>query len=80
MSVESGSVRIRWHLLEAGQSRLSLTYEERGGPPVSDLTHTGFGSRLFDASFASPAEGSIVVDYPRTGAVCRIEMAGIFAA
>jgi two-component sensor histidine kinase len=80
MSVESGTVRIRWRLLEAGQPRLSLTYEERGGPPVSELTHRGFGSRLFAASFASPAEGSIVVDYPSGGAVCRIEMAGVAAA
>lgn len=81
LSVESGTVRIRWRLIEtAGGQRLSLSYRESDGPPVNDATHRGFGSRLFAASFASPAEGSIVVEYPRTGALCRIDMTGVAPA
>jgi hypothetical protein len=57
-----------------------LTYREAGGPVVQPTAHRGFGSQLFAASFSSPAEGRITVDYPPTGAVCRIEMSGLTRA
>ena len=78
MSVASGTIKIRWRLIGSDEEpRLSLKYDEANGPTVTAPTHKGFGSRLFAASFASPTEGSIVVDYPSTGANCIIEMTGV---
>lgn len=76
MSVEGGHIAIRWHIEEAQSGRrLLIHFEESGGPPVSPPAHRGFGSRLFAASFASAGEGTIALDYRRSGLVCEIETA-----
>ena len=78
MSADAGTVTIAWSLASVeGEPRVVLTYREAGGPPVAPPAHKGFGSQLFAASFSSPAEGRITVEYPPTGAAARIEMAGV---
>jgi two-component sensor histidine kinase len=71
---------MRWQLTGGTERpRMSLVYEETDGPSVDAPTHRGFGSRLFSASFSSPEDGSIVIDYPVSGARCTIEMSGVVA-
>ena len=78
MSADAGTVTIAWSLASVeGEPRVVLTYREAGGPPVAPPAHKGFGSQLFAASFSSPAEGRITVEYPPTGSAARIEMAGV---
>ena len=73
---ELGTVSIRWRNLEEldRPRRLVLKFEEAGGPPVTPPVHRGFGSRLFAASFASPEEGKLAINYLPSGVICEIEI------
>ena len=47
LSTAAGSVRIRWCIRPAGGApKLSFTWQERGGPPVTKPLHKGFGTVL----------------------------------
>jgi PAS domain S-box-containing protein len=47
LSAPKGRVEVRWG---RDGDQLSLTWRERGGPPVAPPTRRGFGSRLLEAS------------------------------
>lgn len=77
LSSEGGTVALTWkHLLDDASRAKSvcLTFNEQGGPDVTPPSHTGFGSRLFAASFASPKDGRLRISYPKSGVVCEIEI------
>lgn len=47
LSVAEGRVEIRWRLEPAeGEPRFVLTWEESGGPPVTEPSRSGFGTRV----------------------------------
>lgn len=78
LSSEAGTIEIRWHLLDGPcDPHAVIEYKEANGPAVTPPTHKGFGSRLFAASFSSPKEGRIIVEYPSSGVVCRIEIGAL---
>lgn len=74
LSSDTGTVSIRWWTSVDKPPRLFLKFEEAGGPHVTPPVHRGFGSRLFAASFASPEEGKIAINYRPTGVICEIEI------
>jgi PAS domain S-box-containing protein len=75
LSVEVGSVDLRWHVVhEGGAYRFSLTWAEQGGPTILEQpTRRGFGSRLIERSFASEVGGEVRLTYAPTGLTCRLE-------
>jgi PAS domain S-box-containing protein len=65
-----GQVAVAWHV-ERGPDgpRLHFRWQESGGPPVSEPTRAGFGSRLIKM-LATDFDGELDVRYPPTGVVC----------
>ncbi|MCR5877247.1 sensor histidine kinase [Phenylobacterium sp. J367] len=71
LTVATGSVEIRWTIED---SRLKLTWQERGGPPVTPPTRRGFGSRLIERSLQGEMRGEAVLDFAPAGLVCRVTL------
>jgi len=74
LSVPEGSVTVVWHVDPGAQHRLTLHWEERGGPPVSPPARQGFGSRLIAASLKSDLHGEARLDYRPSGLVCVLTL------
>jgi PAS domain S-box-containing protein len=76
LSAPRGHVRIAWSVVPGGaHPRLSLTWTESGGPPVSPPTRRGFGSRLIERGLAAELSGEANIEFRPEGVVCRIEAA-----
>ncbi|KMO31728.1 histidine kinase [Methylobacterium variabile] len=69
LSVPAGQVALTWGVAEG---RLSLRWQERGGPSVVPPTRTGFGSRLIERSLARELDGTVSLSFPREGVICTI--------
>jgi two-component sensor histidine kinase len=68
LSSAAGRVTISWGLED---NLLNLLWRERGGPPVKEPTHKGFGSRLIAQSLGAH-NGSTDVRYEAAGVTCLI--------
>ncbi|MGO4570885.1 PAS domain-containing sensor histidine kinase [Microvirga sp. 2TAF3] len=74
LSNPTGEVHLTWSIEQAAKSpRLSLRWEERGGPLVCPPTRRGFGSRLIERSLAHELEGEVKIEFARTGVICTVE-------
>jgi two-component sensor histidine kinase len=74
LSVPEGSVTVVWHVDPGAMHRLTLHWEERGGPTVSPPARQGFGSRLIAASLKSDLAGEARLDYRPGGLVCVLTL------
>jgi two-component sensor histidine kinase len=74
LSAPGGNVTVVWHVDPAARHRLTLHWEERGGPRVQPPSRTGFGSRLIAASLKSDLAGEARLDYRPTGLVCVLTL------
>jgi two-component sensor histidine kinase len=74
LSVPDGTVTVVWHVDPGALHRLTLHWEERGGPKVSPPSRAGFGSRLIAASLKSDLNGEARIDYRSTGLVCVLTL------
>ncbi|SDM89116.1 PAS domain S-box-containing protein [Methylobacterium phyllostachyos] len=74
LSTPGGRVDVAWSLtgVEA-DAVLSISWCERGGPPVSPPTRKGFGSRLIERGLVSAVDGRIALTYPPEGVRCVVE-------
>ena len=72
LSGDGGSVSIRW-LVEGGVLRIE--WKERGGPPVREPDHRGFGSRLIERGLAGDLGGRAALAFEPDGLACTIEAA-----
>jgi len=74
LSLPVGQVRIDWSVAPGTAApRLTLTWTETGGPPVSPPSRRGFGSRLIERGLAAELSGEARIDFLPQGVVCRIE-------
>ncbi|MBV8686966.1 MAG: PAS domain S-box protein [Alphaproteobacteria bacterium] len=73
LSAPSGSVAIRWRV--AGEDRLLLDWDERGGPPVAPPSKRGFGTRMIERALDGEAGGGATLEFRREGVRCRISAA-----
>jgi PAS domain S-box-containing protein len=68
LSVPEGSVSIFWETFDEGNApQLSFSWQEAGGPPVSQPSKRGFGSRLIEHSFGQHPGGAVKLEYPSEG-------------
>jgi PAS domain S-box-containing protein len=65
-----GRVAIRWR---STGDRLSLVWQEVGGPPVSPPTKRGFGTRMIERSLASELDGEVSIRFEPGGLVCTVD-------
>lgn len=52
---------------------LHLSWTERGGPPVTPPSSSGFGTRLLTRSLAAELRGQVSIAYHQDGVVCTID-------
>jgi PAS domain S-box-containing protein len=70
LSAPEGQVTLAWALAPAGDV-IELAWREQGGPPVSEPTALGFGSRLL-AGLAGELGAPADIRYDPTGLICRL--------
>ncbi len=74
LAAPGGAVTVVWHVDPGAPHRLTLHWEERGGPTVSPPARKGFGSRLIAATLKSDLAGEARVDYRPSGLVCVLTL------
>jgi PAS domain S-box-containing protein len=72
LSNAEGRVTLAW-AYDADTRVLTGDWRERGGPPVSEPTRKGFGSRLIERSLRGELHGAAVMDYRSDGLRCVLE-------
>jgi PAS domain S-box-containing protein len=74
LSVPAGKVSIAWRLEGGrGKRRLSLSWQESGGPPVTPPVEKGFGHLVIERMAAEALQGQVTLEFPREGLVWRLE-------
>ena len=71
LSAPDGRVDASWSSFE---DRLTLTWKESGGPPITPPTTKGFGTKIITASLSDPRRGKVVFDWRPEGLICTLEM------
>jgi two-component sensor histidine kinase len=71
LSAEDGRVDITWRV-DAPESRLHLTWRERGGPGVQEPTARGFGTRVIEASFRDQLGAEFALKFEPSGLLCTV--------
>jgi len=72
LSGAHGQVTLAW-TVEANELR--VTWTEQGGPPVTQPTRRGFGSRLLERGLAAELEGEVRLSFDPGGLICTIRAA-----
>jgi PAS domain S-box-containing protein len=70
LSGAAGRVTIIWRAAEDG--RIELSWRESGGPPVTQPSSRGFGSRLLTQGLAAELGFGARLEFAPTGVTCRI--------
>jgi PAS domain S-box-containing protein len=74
LSQPEGKVSILWSRSDAPEGpRLTLTWTESEGPPVSPPTRRGFGTRMIERGLAAELGGSVTIDFAPGGLICTVE-------
>jgi two-component sensor histidine kinase len=74
LSNDSGRVLVVWDVVEAPESqRLTMSWSERGGPPVLPPKRKGFGTRLVSRGLAAELGGTVDLSFAAEGVVCTID-------
>jgi PAS domain S-box-containing protein len=70
LSEDRGSVTIRW---QSDDDRLKVEWKESGGPPVSEPTRSGFGTRMIERGLAAELGGLVRIHYEPDGVRCEVD-------
>jgi two-component sensor histidine kinase len=71
LSEPDGTVSIRWQFCEEA-SKLRLTWQEKGGPPVRPPERSGFGRAMIETVVSRALEGDVNLSFPTKGVRCVI--------
>ena len=75
LSVPEGRVAVRWRALpEAPKPQLLFEWREHGGPPVSNPSRRGFGTRFVVGSISSELQGTARLDFNADGLLCTMQI------
>uniref|UniRef100_B0T6I8 histidine kinase n=1 Tax=Caulobacter sp. (strain K31) TaxID=366602 RepID=B0T6I8_CAUSK len=75
LSDARGHVLVTWRIAPTpGGDRLTIRWQEGGGPSVVPPSHRGFGSRLIERGLAQDLNGEVHVAYDAAGVTCQIAM------
>lgn len=74
LSKDLGRVLVSWDLIDGSQpTRLWFQWQEVGGPPVTQPTRRGFGTRMIERALAQEIGGTAEIDYRQRGVVFTAE-------
>jgi PAS domain S-box-containing protein len=71
LSEPDGQVSVRWQFCEEA-SKLKLTWQERGGPPVAPPERSGFGRAMIETVVGQALDGDVTLSFPTKGVSCEI--------
>jgi PAS domain S-box-containing protein len=76
LSSPYGRLSVRWQWLPNGaaQSRVTIEWEETGGPIVSDPELPGFGTGIIRELIPHEISGTVDLTFPSVGVRCRLEL------
>jgi PAS domain S-box-containing protein len=74
LSVSGGCVKVNWAVEDKPKPTLRIEWRESEGPPVSQPTRRGFGSRLIERGLAHEFDGEVDLDFDQAGVRCRIDI------
>ena len=74
LSNQTGTVAVTWDVADGADPELTLTWEERGGPPVSPPQQHGFGALMLRRMITRPF-GEVSLDFRPEGLVCVVRLA-----
>ena len=73
LSNASGSIDVRWTVAaEKAASRLTIDWQEHGGPPVTPPSRRGFGTRLVERGISSGPDSKVEMEFAPDGLHCTI--------
>jgi PAS domain S-box-containing protein len=73
LSVPQGRVAFTWTITPAtGGKRVEMVWQESGGPPPHKPEKDGYGARVIGFIPSREQSGSVTMEYPPEGYVCRI--------
>lgn len=71
LTVVGGQVSVSWTSEDGeGEPKFVFVWQEFGGPPVSEPSGLGFGSRLISRVLQDDFGGAVDVSYGSTGLIC----------
>ena len=70
LRVPEGRVSVTWTVTP--ERRVEMIWRETGGPPPSAPTKGGYGARVIGFIAAREQAGSVTMEYPPEGYICRI--------
>ncbi|MBW9091606.1 PAS domain S-box protein [Rhizobium wenxiniae] len=73
LSVSDGRISVSWHYEPHQNCRLTIIWEEQGGPEVAPPVRKGFGSTLIERLLSAELRGHAKVFYERSGVRCVVE-------
>ncbi|MCX8474727.1 MAG: PAS domain S-box protein [Sphingomonas sp.] len=73
LSQPTGQVTIRWNRTGEDGARLSLVWQEQGGPRVEAPARRGFGTRMIERGLAAEFGGTVEIDFRPEGLVCTVD-------
>ena len=75
LSIPFGRVAVNWCVAtESSQRVLQVEWIERGGPPVTQPLHRGFGSRLIEQATTQQLNGRAELRFAAEGLTCRLDL------
>jgi two-component sensor histidine kinase len=74
LSAPGGRLAVSWTMARGPDKacRMTLRWEETGGPPAQPPSRRGFGSRLIRSSVAGALRGELRMNYRPEGLLCEI--------
>jgi two-component sensor histidine kinase len=73
LSNEKGSVAVTWGIMDAGENRLFIQWQERNGPPVVTPQRRGFGTVVVERMSLQVRDASASLKYPSGGVIWYLE-------
>ena len=74
-SNEAGSILLTWTVAPSPEGdRLILYWREKDGPPVTQPTRKGFGTRVMERGLPHELGGTVNLDYRTDGMICTINI------
>lgn len=72
LSSPDGNVSVSWDVAGADSGMLTITWRERGGPPVAAPVQSSYGSYLVRDLIPHELDGAVDLTFPTEGACCKI--------
>lgn len=81
LSSPSGRIEIRWSIAQRdGERRFQMTWQESGGPPVSEPRQRGFGHSVIESMVGRALEGEAHLEWRPDGLLWHLDVAGSYVA